>query len=250
MLDFLYMKYLCDPHVIPTNTCPPDLEVLARESDTFAKFSTDVQLDIADGAFAPVTSWPYTEGAITGSDIVHEQLPHADTLTYEVHMMVQDPGPAGELLARMGARRLLPHVETLPDTAVARAMFARWKALGVREIGLALLIDTPLEAVEPFMGEIDVVQLMSIEKIGAQGQPFDERALQRVEELHAMHPELMVSVDGGISEANIELLVRAGANRLCVGSAISKSEDPVRAFMALNDRAMLGCVPHTQEVTV
>lgn len=250
MLNFLDMKYLCDPHVLPTNTCPPNLAVLSDESAVFAKFTTDVQLDIADGVFAPVTSWPYTEGDFSHAEIVHELLPHAETINYEVHMMVQDPSRVGELLARMGAKRLIPHIETLPEAAEARTMFASWRALGVREIGVALLIDTPLEAVDPLTADINVVQLMSIEKIGAQGQPFDERALQRVEELHAKYPELLVSVDGGISEANIELLVRAGANRLCVGSAISKSADPARAFMALTERAMLGCAPVTQEVAV
>ncbi len=237
------MKYLCDPHVIPTNTCPVDFSELGIRSGEFAAFSTELQLDIADGVFAPVVSWPYTDDSLARAQIIREQLPHAETINYEVHMMVQSPADVGEMLARLGSKRLLPHIEALPDADLARAMFARWRAAGAREIGLAILIDTPLESLDALIPEVDVVQLMSIARIGAQGQPFDERALQRVEELHATYPDLLVSVDGGISEANIELLVRAGANRLCVGSAISKSADPARAFMALSERAMQGCTP-------
>lgn len=242
------MKYLCDPHVLPTNTCPPDMAELERRSAQFLEFATDVQLDIADGVFAPAISWPYVAGQVQdlqASSLV--QLPFADRLTYEVHMMVQDPGKIGEMLARMGARRLLPHIETLPDAADARAMFASWRAAGVREIGLSILIDTPLETLDELIPEVDVVQVMSIAQIGAQGQPFDDRALQRVEELHAKHPDLLVAVDGGISEESVEMLVRAGANRLCVGAAISKALDPAKSFAALYDRAMQGCAPSKAE---
>ena len=244
------MKYLCDPHVIPTNTCPPDRAELERRTAELAAFSSEVQLDIADGVFAPVVSWPYTSAESAAYDRSGERLPHADTVNYEVHMMVQSPDAVGEMLARAGAKRLLPHIEVFAEAEAARAMFARWRAAGAREIGLAILIDTPLDELDALIPEIDVVQLMSIARIGAQGQAFDERALHRVEELHAKYPDLLVSVDGGISEANIEVLVRAGANRLCVGSAISQSSDPARTFMDLAERAMQGCAPTPPEVTV
>ena len=244
------MKYLCDPHVIPTNTCPPDAVELAKRSAEFTSFATMVQLDIADGNFAPVVSWPYFHGQKQELDRMGasgECLPHSDALQYEIHMMVREPGEVGTLLARAGAHRLVPHIEAFENTDAARRAFAAWKAAGAQEIGLAILIDTPLEALDALIGEIDVVQVMSIAKIGRQGEPFDERALHRVEELHAQYPDLMVSVDGGISEANVELLVRAGANRLCVGSAISKAANPAAAFAKIHERAMLGCAPQTLE---
>lgn len=240
------MRYLCDPHVVPTNTCPPDLSELARRTAVFADFASTMQLDIADGAFAPVVSWPYYHGQMMELERLYasgEKLPHFDRIQYEIHMMVRDPLPLGTLLARAGAFRLVAHIESFADAEAARAACALWKAAGAQEVGFAILIDTPLEELEPLITVCDVVQVMSIAKIGAQGEPFDERALHRVEELHAMHPELMVAVDGGISEANVDLLVRAGANRLCVGSAISRAPDPARAFAQIHERAILGCAP-------
>jgi ribulose-phosphate 3-epimerase len=240
------MKYLCDPHILPTNTCPPDISELGRRTDGFAPFAKEVQLDISDGVFSPVTSWPYFEGQMTSLEKMvsdDEQLPHADKVAYEVHLMVEDHAKVGELLAAAGCSRLLLHAEAVAEAALVRKIFSSWKRAGAKEVGVALLIDTPLETINTVVQECDVVQLMSIAKIGAQGQPFDERALSRVEELHAKYPELLVAVDGGVGESNIEDLVRAGANRLCVGSAISKAPNPALAFAQLHERAMRGCAP-------
>ncbi len=246
------MKYLCDPHILPTNTCPPDLSELSRRSESFSGFATEIQLDIADGIFAPAVSWPYHDVQWAQLETMAAEggsLPHAPAVAYEAHLMVQEPRALGELLARVGCMRLLPHVETFPDADAAQGIFDAWKKAGAREVGLALLIDTPLETIDPFIGLCDVVQVMSIARIGAQGEAFDERALSRVEEIHAKYPSLMVAVDGGVSEANIEALVRAGANRLCVGSAISKSEDPAAAYARIHERAVRGCVPVNSELT-
>lgn len=235
------MKYLCDPHIIPTNTCPPDFAELVRRAEAFAEYALEIQLDIADGIFAPATSWPYAPGQ--WSELEGAALPRADVILHEAHLMVEKPYDIGVALAKAGCRRIVPHIETFADAETARHAFAAWRAAGAAEVGLSLLIDTPLESIDPLAADCDVVQIMSIAKIGAQGQPFDERALSRVEELHARYPDLMVAVDGGITESNIEELVRAGANRLCVGSAISKSENPAAAFASLHERAMRGCTP-------
>lgn len=246
------MKYLCNPHILPTNTCPPDLSELVRRTEAFSRFAPEIQLDIADGEFAPVVSWPYREGQWEELEqlALGEGLPFHETLGYEAHLMVQEPREIGGLLAKAGCRRLVFHIEAMSASQAVQDMFTEWKAAGAKEVGVSLLIDTPLESVDEIIGLCDVVQLMSIPRIGAQGQPFDERALSRVEELHAKYPDMMVAVDGGISESNIELLVRAGANRLCVGSAISNAMNSETAFFTLHERAMRGCAPQDAIQTV
>jgi len=239
------MKYLCDPHIVPTNTCPPDFSELSRRTEQFLSFAPEMQIDIADGVFAPATSWPFSHGQWQELEsLVTEgrKLPFADTVLYEAHMMVSDPRMLGALLSRAGCKRLIYHVESVASDD-AKAMILEWKDAGAQEVGVALRIDTPLEHIDEVVGDCDFVQLMSIAQIGSQGQPFDERAVTRVEEIHATYPDLLVAVDGGISESNVELLVRAGANRLCVGSAISKAADPAAAYASLHTRAMRGCAP-------
>jgi ribulose-phosphate 3-epimerase len=240
------MKYLCNPRILPTNTSPSDLSELARRTEEFSRFATEIQLDIADGVFAPVVSWPYQSGQWQELERLAqgEKLPLSETVAYEAHLMAQEPLEIGVLLAKAGCQRLIFHIEATGIMS-AREMTRAWKDAGAKEVGVSLLVDTPLEAIDDVIGFVDVVQLMSIPKIGAQGQPFDERTLSRVEELHAKYPDMMVAVDGGISESNIELLVRAGANRLCVGSAISNAMNKEAAFATLFERAMRGCAPQS-----
>ena len=77
---------------------------------------------------------------------------------------------------------------------------------------------------------------MGIEKIGFQGQSFDERVLHKVNDLRERFPELIISIDGGVSLETAPLLIKAGANRLVAGSAILKSEDiekTIKEFQSL-----------------
>lgn len=226
---------------------------LEKRTASVLSFAAEIQLDACDGQFAPVTSWPYRDGqwdALKKMAEKGETLPHAEKVVYEAHLMVNDPRELGTLFARVGCTRILPHLETLTDADSAREMFAAWKAAGAKEVGVSLLLDTPLTNLEPYAAMLDVVQLMSIAKVGAQGQPFDETIYSRIEELRAMYPDMMVAVDGGVAENNVEALTRAGANRLCVGSAISKAEDPAAAYAAIHARAMQGCAPATLELNV
>ena len=69
-------------------------------------------------------------------------------------------------------------------------------------------------------GLFDFVQVMGIAEIGYQGEPFAEAALGRIRELRQAFPDLVMSVDGGVSSDTIVRLVEAGAQRFVSGSAI------------------------------
>jgi pentose-5-phosphate-3-epimerase len=218
-----------------TNTCPPDLAELTRRSEAFTHYAVNVQLDVCDNVFAPALSWPYAPGQWRELERLAsgEKLPYADSLFYECHLMVQDPRELGCLLAKAGCRRIIPHVESFADASAARAALAAYREAGAHEIGVALLLETPLSVVEPLADELNAVQLMSIRTLGAQGAPFDSAIFGRVEELHRKHPDLVISIDGGVSETAIQDLVRAGASRFGIGSAIMKKPDPATAYQQL-----------------
>ncbi len=227
--------------IVPTNTCPPDFAELSRRSLIFAGFADQIQLDVDDGVFAPEVSWPYHNGQwaeLEEMAIQAEVLPHGDTLKYEAHLMAEEPLRIGELLARVGCMRIIAHVEVFENVQSATDSFAAWKRAGASEVGMAILIDTPLSVLEPQIGKCDVVQMMSIAQLGAQGASFEPRVIPRIEDLHAKYPDLIIAVDGGVSPANIVELVRAGATRFGVGSAISKAENPKAAYENL--RAVAG----------
>lgn len=219
--------------IIPTNTCPPDLAEMAKRSEFFAQFAGWIQLDISDGAFTSIRSWPYGEGQWSELERMAAsalELPSAPPLRYETHLMVEEPRELGLRLSEAGVVRIIGHVEAFADEKEILSALDSWRTAGATEVGLALLLDTPLPVLLPMMGACDVVQVMSIATLGKQGAPYDVRAIARIEELHTKYPELVISVDGGVSEKNIAELARAGASRFGVGSAISKASDPKMAY--------------------
>ncbi len=222
--------------IIPTNTCPRDFAEMSKRSDFFAQFTGWVQLDISDGAFTSALSWPYGERQWDELESLAAgalDLPSAPPLQYETHLMVEEPRELGMRLAEGGIVRIIGHVEAFADAKEILSALDSWRTSGAREVGLALLLDTPLPVLEPMIGACNVVQVMSIATLGAQGAAYDARAIARIKELHTKYPDLVISVDGGVSEKNIAELSRAGARRFGVGSAISKASDPKAAYEKL-----------------
>src|SRR3989344_7882472 len=205
--------------IIPT-IVPASSADISEWGEKFARVAPWVQIDIGDGVFVSNKPWSPPETY---------RLPQFDSVSYEAHLMVQAPQEVGTQFIRAGCRRVIGHLEVFSTPDESRSVLHAWKGQGA-EVGLALLIDTPLEAVEPLVSACDVVLLMAIATLGRQGAAFDERIYARVRELRAKHPDLTIAIDGGVSPQNIRALVEAGASRFSVGSAISRSPDPAAAY--------------------
>ena len=131
---------------------------------------------------------------------------------FEAHLMVEEPEKIMQKWIDRGAKRLSVHT-----AGISLAQF-RDKA----EIGLAVDLDKPLDQVTPFVDFVDFIHLMSIEKIGAQGHPLDERIFARIAEIQKQFPNVPISVDGGVNIRNYEKLLVLGADRLIVGSGFNE----------------------------
>src|SRR3989344_8615920 len=215
-------------------TCvPQSAEALGECLSRVRQFVNRAQIDIDDGIFAPHLTWPYASPGSFSS----VEFPRMEGAILEIHLMVAEPKDIGIACARAGAERLIGHFEALGKGADVAATFKLWRESGAKEIGLGVLMQTPPDALYPFMHECDFILMMSIATIGVQGIPYDTRAPARIAEFHAQYPDIPIAVDGGVSEANIVALVRAGASRFGVGSAIMKSDDPKRAYEKLKTLA-------------
>lgn len=231
---------MAEIEIYPTNTCPTDFAELSQRSLMFKTFAPHVHLDIDDAQFAPILSWPYGDGQMQELETMlstNDKLPFLESVSYEVHMMVQEPHFMGSHMARLGCERVIGHIEAFNGDFTPNDSFTAWKKAGAREVGLALLLDTPLESIHAYAQTCDAVLLMSIATLGKQGAAFDERIYDRITTLRAKYPDLTIAVDGGVGESNIAQLVRAGANRFGVGSAITKASDPARAYAHLRELA-------------
>ena len=207
--------------ILPT-VVPDTFEDIVRLANTAKAFAKKVHIDVADGIFAPNTTWMPSLG---------EKLP--DGMEYEIHLMVADPYDLGLAYAEAGATSLIGHAEEFESPMDAEEMFAAWRDAGAKEVTTGVLLQTSLESLEPYVEISDAVLLMTIARIGVQGIPFEKEGIARVKEFRKMHPKAKIGVDGGVSEKNIAELKKAGAAHFCVGSAISKSPDPEKTYKHL-----------------
>lgn len=211
--------------IIPTYV-PRDVGDLSVGLENIRSFATAVHIDVDDGIFAPITTWPYIKQGEFGDF----DLSAAEGLFSEIHLMVEEPQSIGVAFVRAGAQRIVGHVEGFADANEVLGALSAWKKAGASEVGLGLLLRTPFEVVAPFIPMCNVVHLMSIATIGTQGIPYESSAPTRIAEFHRLFPDVRISVDGGVSENNIADLVRAGATRFGVGAAISKAPNPKAAY--------------------
>ena len=225
--------------IVPT-CIPQSADDMRAGMRAVSAFSSAIHLDIDDGVFTPNASWPFDKKGserreVKGIDTAIDT--PVDNFLMQVHLMVsggRELHTIAEDFINAGAGSLIAHVESLEgDTDTLGA----WALLGVGEIGVAILIDTPLEKLDPLLPFCDFIHVMSVAAIGAQGAPFEPRAIERVKTLHEAHPDFPIAVDGGVSLDNIASLVRAGATRFSIGSDIMRAPDPAQEYAYLKAAA-------------
>ena len=144
-------------------------------------------------------------------------------------LMVSDPEHHFEMIKKAGGDSVTFHAEACEEP---------WKAIKLaRDLGLGVGVAfNPETSVEDAVGAsigADLVLCMSIHP-GYSGQEFMPESLERIAALRSqLHQNLFVQVDGGVGEANIADVRRAGAQAAVVGSAIFGREDYPRAYRQL-----------------
>lgn len=191
-----------------------------------------LHLDVMDGNFVPNLTY--------GMPIV-EGLRRHSALPLDVHLMIRDPWAYARPMVDAGADLLTFHAEAVDDVA---EMAGKIRDLGVG-VGVALNPATPLSVIEPSLPLVDLVLVMSVDA-GFGGQEFNPIALEKLAQLRARFPEVLLEIDGGIGDQTIGPARQAGADLFVVGSAIFRKADYGQAFRSLGraleaaDRGMLG----------
>ena len=174
-----------------------------------------IHLDVTDGAFVPSISF--------GMPVI-KSLREITDKVFDVHMMVEEPGRYVEDMCRCGADLITVHAEacTHLDRVVNQI-----KEGGMRA-GVAVNPATPLSVLDPILGELDMVLIMTVNP-GFGGQKFIPYTMEKIRSLRRILTERElaadIQVDGGISSANVREVLEAGANVFVAGSAVF-GEDP------------------------
>ena len=181
-----------------------------------------LHVDVMDGHFVP--------NLTIGPPVVASLRAHSD-LFYDTHLMITDPDRYLEPFRDAGADGCTVHVE-VGETA---ALVAQMRDLGLR-VGLAANPDTPFEALEPFLDQVDLVLCMTVFP-GFGGQSFIAEVLPKIERVRAAADagrlDLDIEVDGGIDERTVVEAARAGANVFVAGSAVFNRDDPLAAVASI-----------------
>ena len=177
-----------------------------------------IHVDVMDGSFVPNISI-----GVPVVQSIRKALPDA---FLDVHLMIDRPVRYVEAFCKAGASHLTFHVEADAPENITAAI-EKTRAMGVRT-GLSVKPRTPAEALEPWLSQLDMVLVMTVEP-GFGGQKFMADQMEKVtvirRRLDEVNPNCELEVDGGIGVDTAPTAIAAGANVLVAGSAVFGHED-------------------------
>lgn len=178
-----------------------------------------IHCDVMDGVFVPnITFGPFIVQAVANNT----------SMVVDTHLMIKDPDRYIEDFVKAGSHQVTVHQEACPHLHRTVQFI---KSLGARA-GVSINPATPVSTLESILPDLDLVLLMSVNP-GFGGQKFIPASIGKIAKLdrmrREMNPELVIAVDGGVTEENAAELAAAGADALIAGTAFFKAPDPAAA---------------------
>lgn len=171
-----------------------------------------LHIDVMDGKYVPSISF--------GIPVI-ASIRKSSKLIFDVHLMIEEPFRYLEEFQKAGADIITVHAEAC--THLHRTI-SKIKELGLKA-GVAINPATSLDVLEYVLADLDMVLIMTVNP-GFGGQTLIPNTLKKITDLKEMIRKAGVSVDievdGGITVANVEEVLEAGANVIVSGTSVFK----------------------------
>ena len=184
-----------------------DFTARLKEAESFADY---VQIDVMDGIFVDTTSFPVERiNGVTTS------------LSFEAHLMVNEPVPFMDRITHPGLKKVIFHFE-----ASAEFPFLIRKIRGRGLVpGLAVKPETGLDAFRGIGEQVDTLLFLTVDP-GFYGNSFRPEVLTKIADARKVFPGKIIAVDGGVALDNLKTFLDIGVDYVCVGSRIFLNGDP------------------------
>lgn len=214
------MKNILAPSILAA-----DFKELGQAIKTIEENGAEyLHYDVMDGIFVPSISF--------GMPVL-ASIRSCTNQVMDVHLMITEPIRYIKEFKEAGADLITIHLEACEDVA---ATIKAIREAGLK-VGLSIKPATEAEAIRPYLDQIDMILVMSVEP-GFGGQKFIPESLDKIRALRAMVEEagvdVDIEVDGGIYQANVKEVLDAGANIIVSGSGVFKGD------IAKNTREFMG----------
>ena len=206
-----------------------DFANLGKDIENIDIFGADlIHIDVMDGMFVPNISF--------GCPII-KSIRKYTSLTFDVHLMIENPGRYIDDFVDAGADIISVHYEA--DRHIDRTI-NYIKSKGVKA-AIAINPGTPISLLVDLIPIVDMILIMSVNP-GYGGQSYIEYCTTKISQLreiaNKVNSELLIEVDGGVSCDNVKKIIDAGADIVVAGSSVFKNND-IENNIKLLRRALL-----------
>ncbi len=193
-----------------------DFSKLGEEVLSLEKAGADlIHVDVMDGHFVP--------NITIGPEVIKKIRP-LTKVPFDVHLMISPVDNFIEAFANAGADIITIHPEATKDLKKSINLIKKFN----KKIGLSLKPNSKINLIEPYLNEIDLILIMSVEP-GFGGQKFKPEVLEKLENLKKIIKDkklnIDLEIDGGINFENSNTAKKAGANILVSGSTVFKENN-------------------------